>query len=183
MTIFLFFFLPPTIVWLDFLAHHVSFFFSVVHYFYFLSVHDISLIFLSSSRIVSLDFHACQVSYFSFFFVHSFYFVSVHGISLIFISSSWYSFIPFPCVSCLLFFSLNCPFLLFHFCAWYFPYSSLRLRIVSRDFHAWHVSYFALLIAHSFYFISVHDIFPILLFILESFHLTSMHGMSLMLLS
>jgi hypothetical protein len=76
--------LCPRIVSLDIYASHDFYSsFLITHSFYFISVHDSSLIFLSTPRIPSFDSHACHVSYSSVLIVHSFNFISVHDNSLI----------------------------------------------------------------------------------------------------
>jgi hypothetical protein len=145
--------------YLFFLSHFCAWqfpFFPLLLLIHLISMHVISLIFLSL-----YNFPACHVSYFSLLTIYFFYFTFVHDNSLFF-SSSYHWFIWFPCMSCFLIFFLNCLFHLFHLHAWQFCHYS---RFLWEDFNfiSMHIMYIFFLIVHFLYFESVYNIFLIFL--------------------
>jgi hypothetical protein len=109
-------------------ARHFSYFFLEWFHFTFMHVNSL-LLYLNFSFLISMQDISPTCGLVSFHF-------HVYHVTYIFI---------------------NCPFPLFHFWARHFSYSSLHPRTVSFDFHATHVFYSSFLIAHSCYFIAVHD--------------------------
>ena len=133
-------FLPSGIVSFHLISMHVKFLmfclnclFPLLHFWAWPFLHYYSL----CPRIVSLNFHASHGFYSSFLIAQFFYFISVHDSSLIFF---------------------------------------ITPRILSFGSQACHVSYSSILIAHSFNF---RQFSYSTLYLLEFFHLISMHVTSL----